>query len=341
MSTIRKLALAGNILLAGLTILSYLSRVVDPASFGLISMLGLVYAALLIFHFLYFLSWLFVGPKKYALISALFILLEFGMFNNWLQISTDTKSPTKTAIHIGTLNLQFAKSLSSQPSNQHDRYKSLTNQLEKLDVLCVQELGYFNTRYINFPYEHLIEGQHVGIYSNHPILDRGTVASTFNSANNCLWADILFHGDTIRVYSAHLESNRHDGMIPTFVDQAKEEDRSPSGYAGLLKHYLQFTRMRRDQAKDIRAHQNSSSYPALIAGDFNDVPLSAMYHSISAGLHDSFVEKGMGSGSTLSGVIPGLRIDYILASQDWKVLDHDIIAETYSDHYLVTAELEL
>lgn len=341
MSTIRKLALAGNILLAGLTILSYLSRVTEPESSGWISMLGLVYSGFVLGHFLFFFGWLGFKPKRYAVISALFLLLEFCVFNSWFQISIVTDTKTEETLTVGTLNLQFAKSLSSQPLDQHDRYKNLTDQLEKLDILCVQELGDFSTRYINFPYQHLIPGQHVGIYSNHPIIYQGTVPSSFNSANNCLWADILFKKDTIRVYSAHLESNRHDGMIPTFVDQSMEENRTPSGYAGLIKHYLKFSKMRRDQAIDIRTHQKSSAQPTLIAGDFNDVPLSAMYHNISNGLQDSFVEKGMGSGSTMSGAIPGLRIDYILASQDWVVLDHDIMKETYSDHYLVTALLKL
>ena len=128
---------------------------------------------------------------------------------------------------------------------------NLTKELEKLDILCVQELGDFNIRYINFPYRHIPYGEHVGIYSNHPILNRGTVSSTFNSANNCLWVDILYQEDTIRVYSAHLESNRHDGLVPTFVDQTKEEDRTTAGYSGLLTHYLKFSKLRKDQAIDI------------------------------------------------------------------------------------------
>lgn len=341
MSKIRKLALAGNILLAGLTILSYLSKVVDSESAGWISMLGLVYSALVLGHFLFFFGWLAFSTKKYAFISALFLVLEFCVFNSWFQISIVSDINTETTLTAGTLNLQFAKSLSTLPPNTHDQYLKLTDKLEKLDILCVQELGDFSTRYIDFPYQHVLAGEHVGIYSNHPIVNRGTVASTFNSANNCLWADILYQDDTIRVYSAHLESNRHDGLIPTFVDQNEEEDRTTSGYSGLLTHYLKFSKIRRDQAIDIRAHQRSTTHPFLIAGDFNDVPLSAVYTNISAGLKDSFIEKGMGSGSTMSGIIPGLRIDYILTSQDWEVMDHDIVKDTYSDHYLVTARLEL
>ncbi len=341
MSKIKKIFLAGNILLAGVTILAYFSRIVEPMSIGWISMLGLTYSAFLIAHLFLFIGWLLFGDKKYALISLVFLCLEIGYFNNWFQISFADKASSGTTLTIGSLNLQFAKALATQSPSTHHRYKELTSQLEKLDILCVQEHGSFNEKYINFPYQHLISDFHVGIYSNHPIIDQGTVSSSFNSANNCIWADILYQEDTIRVYSAHLESNRHDGMIPTFVDQVKEESKTTSVYAGILKHYVKFSTMRREQAIDIRTHQRSSRHPAIITGDFNDVPLSAMYQSISKGLKDTFVSKGMGSGSTMSGKIPGLRIDYILTTPDWQILDHNIEKDTYSDHYLLTAQLEL
>lgn len=338
---IKKIILAGNILLAGLTILSYLSRILSPQSSGVISILGLVYSGMIVCHFILAIGWLIFGPRRYTLISLLFLLLEVCCFNNWFNFSLNTLEAPKTTLNVGTLNLQFGKELSILPSDLHDEYLSLIPDLNELDILCVQEYGDFNKQFIDFPYKHILPLQYVGIFSKYPIIRKGSVNSSFNSANDCLWADILYLGDTIRVYSAHLESNRQNGVIPTSVDQSQDETKNTFSYVGLLKHYIRFSTMRQNQAIAIRAHQKKIDLPTIIAGDFNDVPLSSMYYNISQDLKDTFIESGWGSGNTLNTIIPGLRIDYILTTPHWEIYNHKIKKKTYSDHYLVTSKISL
>ena len=68
----------------------------------------------------------------------------------------------------------------------------------------------------------------------------------------------------------------------------------------------------------IKEHMNKSPFPIIICGDFNDTPNSYAYKKISHGLKDSFLEQGIGIGSTFLGKIPFLRIDYILHSPRLK-----------------------
>ena len=48
------------------------------------------------------------------------------------------------------------------------------------------------------------------------------------------------------------------------------------------------------QADFIKDEINQSPFPVIVCGDFNDVPNSYAYETISEGLQDAFVKKGMG-----------------------------------------------
>ena len=80
----------------------------------------------------------------------------------------------------------------------------------------------------------------------------------------------------------------------------------------------------------------------LVIGDFNDTPQSYVYSTILGNdLHDSFVVHGTGIGTTYAGSIPGLRIDYILSSNNIDITYHEVPKLQYSDHYPVVAECVL
>ena len=82
-----------------------------------------------------------------------------------------------------------------------------------------------------------------------------------------------------------------------------------------------------------------SPYPVLVVGDFNDTPQSYTYAQIADNLQDAFAKKGFGLGITYGGIVPALRIDYILASPSLPILSHRIFKKEYSDHYPIVAEL--
>ena len=76
---------------------------------------------------------------------------------------------------------------------------------------------------------------------------------------------------------------------------------------------------------------------SVVAGDFNDTPLSYTYFRLLHGRKDSFVRGGHAFGSTYSVLWPWLRIDYILYPQDLAVVSYEVERVRYSDHYPIIA----
>ena len=84
-----------------------------------------------------------------------------------------------------------------------------------------------------------------------------------------------------------------------------------------------------------------SPYPVIVCGDFNDPPSSYTYKRISYNLKDGFVESGSGVAKTYKGLIPLLRIDYILFSKKFRSEQFQTIRQNLSDHFPVMSKLSI
>ena len=84
---------------------------------------------------------------------------------------------------------------------------------------------------------------------------------------------------------------------------------------------------------------NTSQYPTIICGDFNDTPMSYTYYSLAKKHKDTFREAGSGFGASFVPLWPLLRIDYILFPQEYECIKHTTHKIKYSDHYPISAEI--
>jgi endonuclease/exonuclease/phosphatase (EEP) superfamily protein YafD len=91
------------------------------------------------------------------------------------------------------------------------------------------------------------------------------------------------------------------------------------------------------QAQVVKNYVDRSPYTVIVAGDFNDTPVSYSYRKIRKGLNDAFVRSGYGAGFTYRGNYPPNRIDYILYSNSLVSTRFDIMRVKYSDHYPILA----
>ena len=91
------------------------------------------------------------------------------------------------------------------------------------------------------------------------------------------------------------------------------------------------------QAQVVKNYINRSPYPVIVAGDFNDTPVSYAYRKIRKGLNDAFVSSGYGAGFTYRGNYPPNRIDYILFGKTLLCTNFSILRVKYSDHYPIIA----
>jgi len=339
-----------NVLLIIVTLVTYVSPFVNPASFWMISIWGLFYPWLLFLNVLFIGLWLFSSRKKWALASAFTILLGWGYLTGFVGFSTGTPSLETDHINLMSFNvneLQMLNRLSkTEKVAAFKDLKEYLTQYGSIDILCVQDLtssniGLFKDHF-SFKNNHILGKQKVmtGIFTNYKILDKGIIRFD-GSFNSCVWTDLLAGSDTIRVYSVHLESNRISGEAEDVISTGNiNEETTRKKVRNMFVKYKRSTVRRSEQASIIADHVASSPHPVILCGDLNDTPLSRAYRLVSRGLQDGFKEVGKGIGTTYAGGIPGLRIDYIFADSNFEILQHKILKDrVVSDHYPIFSSL--
>ncbi len=153
-----------------------------------------------------------------------------------------------------------------------------------------------------------------------------------NEYNGYIVTDVKTDIGTLRVINAHLESNQISGMTEGIRGNKSYTNRMET-FARMLAGYGHATRVRAQQADKIRALVETSPYPVVLGGDFNDVPSSYTYNQISSPrLQDAWVVRGAGLGTTFTGPLPGLRIDYFMVDTSLTVVDIERLPQQWSDH---------
>jgi endonuclease/exonuclease/phosphatase family metal-dependent hydrolase len=109
----------------------------------------------------------------------------------------------------------------------------------------------------------------------------------------------------------------------------------------VLKKLIKASKRRAVQANVISTHIQNSSYPVIVCGDFNDTPVSYVYHKIRGGLKYVFVEAGKGCGGIYNGRLPSYRIDFILFYSSFNAYNYKRKKVNLSDHYPVFVTLDL
>lgn len=346
---IRSSFLLANIVLVFFILFSYISPYINPSKTYFFSFFGLAYPFLLILNIIFVLFWLFSKSKKgYALISILAILLGYNNASSFINLSSVSKNQTYTA--LVSFNLQKLKSIRNSNGTFNEVLKSeFLNFLEgenKYKLLCTQETSSAGYNLIkkeyNYAYDHRALKQGIAIFSTYPIINKGEIDLKSDHASSAIWTDIEINHKLVRVYNLHLRSNKISQSAEDMLEDADlQSSKTWNSIRGILANYKNSTIHRSSQARLIKEHVSKSPYPVIICGDFNDTPLSYVYKILATDKKDSFKESGSGIGTTYAGVIPALRIDYILADERLDVVDHRILKENYSDHYPISAKIVL
>jgi endonuclease/exonuclease/phosphatase family metal-dependent hydrolase len=103
-----------------------------------------------------------------------------------------------------------------------------------------------------------------------------------------------------------------------------------------------------EQSRWLRKIVDSSRHPYIVCTDLNNVPGSYAYRTLLADGRDAFAEKGSGFGRTYispqsrwMGILPTLRIDYILTDPRFDTEQVTRGKARLSDHRAVVADLRL
>ena len=358
-----KFVLSMNLLAVASLFLSYLAAYINPEKFWLISFFGLAYPAILGINILFIIYWLFRLPK-FALISGLSILVGMGVVQNHIGFRESTAimvpKSSDSFIRVMSYNVHNFK----QFGDNNDKFtkEQILDIIrkEQPDVICFQEFfsrkrGEYNFRkailqiletehyYFKPSVDNGYEAIGMAIFSKFPILDKGNIQFEKNmNWNEAIYVDIKKNKQTFRVYNIHLQSisfkpedYKYLKKVTTEIETSVE---SPRKIGGRLKRAFI---KRGNQAKILKEHADKSPVPYIIAGDFNDTPISYTVKTIAKGMNNSFREMGSGFGITYNGAFPNFQIDYIFTSPEFKVKNYLIIKKKLSDHYPVRSDLEL
>jgi endonuclease/exonuclease/phosphatase family metal-dependent hydrolase len=349
-----KTFLGANILFALALILSYLAVHINPDVFALPALFGLAYPYLLLVNIIFAIIWA-VTLRWEALISVAVIAMGFTHFSNYIKIKKPSGDKTGT-FQVQSYNLRLFNYFEGRKSSISEKkiLELLKNQ--KADIICLQELYIMGDPvqkeqtiksvlggkyYSHFKVIGAGKNRYYGIatMSRFPIIDRGDIVHE-KSSSLSIYTDILASGDTIRIFNNHLQSFRLHRMERTFMNEILEASDDKETFneiisisASLKKGFV----LRASQAQAVKARVDKSPYPVIVAGDFNDTPVSYSYRKIRKGLNDAFVSSGYGAGFTYKGNYPPNRIDYILYDNALECRQFDIMKVKYSDHYPIIA----
>ncbi len=339
---------------------AYLSNIIDPAFIWQFAFFGLAYPVLLITNIGFFIFWWW-RKRKIALLSLFCILIGFGNLGRYMQLRfSNNKDASQNALKIISYNVRLFNHFEWEEGiSVRDSIIEYLKD-ESPDIICFQEFLVRKDRKLqskehivqelsSTPYHHINYSRELtqgssqfgqATFSKYPIVNKGVILFE-NSPNSCIYSDIDFGSDTLRIYNLHLQSTRLKKYDEYLIDSLFHFNSSRlNDYKALSSRLKKAFIKRSEQVKIIKGHMNESPFPIILCGDFNDTPVSYTYHQLLGKKKDSFRESGSGISKTYRGKLPSYRIDYIFFSACFRSTDYRVDNKKLSDHYPVVCTLK-
>ena len=224
-------------------------------------------------------------------------------------------------------------------------FESKDTAIFKSNISAITKMGFPYHYFVSVENEHSEDRSGIIIFSKNLIIDSAKFdLNTNKKGEHLIYADIKVKDQIFRIFVTHL--------IPIKFGQWDEQrsireqlygEEGLDNYKSIFHKLIRGYSFRYHQSLLVGQKISESPYPAIICGDFNDIPNSSTYFNVKGNLQDPFLKKGFWTGRTTRksfGIIsPTLRIDYILASRIFKVNQFQILHVPYSDHYPVETDL--
>ncbi|MDB5247690.1 MAG: hypothetical protein JWQ40_2084 [Segetibacter sp.] len=355
----KRLFIIINCLFAGLFLIACLVPYLNPSVWWFMGLLGLSvpYLALTLVFFIFF--WWVVKPV-WSIIPIITLLI------GWKQLSvlfatnkyeTFTEKKDSTHIRIVDWNIRSLVGLSDKADKKRLDRATIPETIiaQNPDIICLQEFNSSAAQnnfirfqekypyyYFSKDFEREKQDYQAGsvIFSKFPIVDSGKVQFPGTSSESLIYADIETPRKIIRVFTTHMQSFKFKQEDYERIEKIKntEEKALPASKSIIEKMKLAYTK-KGEQANIVRDALDKSPYPAVICGDFNDVPNSYTYFHIRNNWQDVFLATSLGIGRTYLAVAPTLRIDYILPDNNFYIQQFDLVDENLSDHLMLVADI--
>ncbi|MDP3398072.1 MAG: endonuclease/exonuclease/phosphatase family protein [Bacteroidales bacterium] len=331
----RSIVCAISMIILTLSVAAFFASKTEPEKTLTLQFLSLLIPIVIIIN-ISLLIWWAVRKKIWLLIPLI------GLFFNYKFITAiigflpgSSFSINDNSIVIATYNVNYF--FYKEDSNLASIAKMVENYTT--DILCLQEvqphplfsLDEIMSEFKSLPYSFIHIGDHneigMALFSKFPII-RAQKVKFPDSGNGFMWADILFKGDTIRVLNNHFQT--------TSLSKARGK-RTATVIEAMGENYLK----RAQQARFVRSFTDTTLYPIILCGDFNDTPHSYVYSTVKGDdLTDGFSIKGLGFGGTYRNKLGLVRIDYIMHSEHFRTTFYKSDPSKLSDHRAIFSVLE-
>lgn len=340
---------------------SYYATYIHPDTFILLPFLSLLFPLFLILNVFYIIFYAMTFQIMRWIVALVILIFFFPQIKEYYNISFSKPiAPTDTTLSVMSFNVKVFD-LYTWNRNHLTREKIFQYlSTHPADIMCFQEFYtsedsndfnnldalkklfpeyYFHTAY----FVTLRQNDHWGLLtmSRYPIIHQSVIY--FNNAKNngCIYSDILWNKDTIRVFNLHLQSYslfkiKKWKSPPKAEDNFFDELNKDARGMNLIKKIYHNNRLKTQQSEMILKVSQEAHYPTLIVGDFNDLPNSYLMRQLKRYLFkDAFTEKGNGFGFTYHDKLH-LRIDYIFHDDSFETLQFitdNKNTSSLSDHY--------
>ena len=309
------------VLLLGATMLN---AYIPPKVFPLLNLLSLAFPFLMIANLLLCVFWI-ISWRKRAFVFLLISTLFLTPVRRWINYS-EPKSE-KADFKVLTFN------------NKYNDYglEEVKNYIKSFnaDVIFLQESGYSGLGNSDFEeMKYSLHNRRISFFSKYQIVEQDTIPLI--DKGKSVYADVIIKGKRIRFINVYLEPFQlHKSMVKPTEDLEENGTKAKS----LVRRFMPVFKKHEEQVQILKNFIEKSPYPVILAGDFNSVPNSYEYYTISGVLKDCFLESGKGFGTSFHDYKIPIRIDYVFSSENLKSTYYQVDrSQKLSDHYPVFAE---
>lgn len=352
MKIIRAILFIINLIAALGLVATTLAGAISPSRTVLPSLLAYGYLPMLAINVGMVLLWLMFGRWE-MLLSVVAIAARWAMVPLFIQAGGTSKVPSAEEhpymVTMMTYNVHHFR------GNGHDEVKkdSIARRFiglvrnEAPDVLCLQEYAAVRGMSVTdslttMGYKHYA-GSHSdskGIPYGSTVFSRLPITFVKVLDGEKVLVEIERDGKRMRILCVHMDSYGLDDSDFEAVERLRHGDVKEGDRRTLAKVKETVLNHEREWNESVEPMISGSTMPMVVAGDMNDIPSSWLYHQMTRSLKDTYVEKGLGFGTTYSGGFPAFRIDMIMHSEGLTTLSYKRIKTPLSDHYPVKVALE-
>lgn len=331
-----------------LTFLAYVCPLVNPARFSWLAFFGTAFPWFLIANLALLLFWAWRN-NRFVFYHLIIVAFGWSYVTGFIGFDFGKKHVPETSVTVATHNLgalfRGQKNTDAVREKKATAYARFMQENGPPDILCIQETTqkFYPLIAAKMGYEHVFNlKKGTVIFSRYPMEAGGDIPFGAGTANSSLWVDVRVGKRLVRVYNVHLQSNKVTNDAEKVLEGGElDQPETWHDISNVLGKVGSATRLRAEQAQRLRAHIDACPHPVIVCGDFNDTPNSYVYALLSDGLRDTFRDRGRGLGTTFAGVLPLLRIDYVLIHPEFATYDCRRVKGDFSDHYPVFAELAI